>query len=207
MQNFLTWLSQQPSLAIALAMTLAGALEYIFPPLPGDMITLFGVFLSTQAGVSAPLIFVALFFGSMAGAMITYGVGLSLARASAERQAFWLRSPRIRRAAWRTANLMRSRGTFLLVTNRFMPAVRAVLFVAAGLAELPWWRVLALGSVSALAWNSAIFAVGFSVGKNWEALLDLFQRYQRVAIVVVAVVILLAWVARRVRAFSQKSKS
>ena len=49
--------------------------EYVFPPFPGDTITLFGAVLITAYGWSFAAVFGAVMLGSMAGAMADYYLG------------------------------------------------------------------------------------------------------------------------------------
>src|SRR6187397_2336142 len=59
---------------------LAGSalLEYVFPPFPGDTITLFGAVLITAYGWSGAGVFATVLAGSLAGAMIDFAVGRRL---------------------------------------------------------------------------------------------------------------------------------
>ena len=61
---------------------------------------------------------------------------------------------------------MQRHGAVLLVINRFVPGVRALFFVAAGLAGLPLRAVVGWSVVSSLLWNAALVAVGTWVGWN-----------------------------------------
>jgi membrane protein DedA with SNARE-associated domain len=105
--------------------------------------------------------------------------------------AFGLTHEQVRRAQ----ALMRTRGDWVLVLNRFMPSFRAVVFVAAGASGVPLRRVLALGSASALAWNGLLLVIGANVGANAEALEAWLTRYRTtsLALCAVALAAFLAW--------------
>ena len=95
-----------------------------------------------------------------------------------------------------------------LVINRFLPALRAFFFVAAGMIRMPVWQVLLYGGLSALAWNALILAVAWTVGDNWQALQRIFQRYTTVTFVVIACVLaafFARWAWRRWRARTSPS--
>ena len=85
-------------------------------------------------------------------------------------------------------------GVWLLVFNRFMPGIRAFLFLAAGASGLPARQVVLLGGLSALIWNALLLAAGGLLVKNLEQLIGLVDQYMRVAgaLLLLAAVLLLA---------------
>lgn len=154
---------------------LSACIEYLFPPFPGDMIVVFGAFLVARRGWSGPAVFGAVLAGSVVGFMLDYAVGRWLGRTE-ER---WTRGrlhrfrPQIDRLVERFAR----HGALYLAINRFIPSLRGLFFVAAGMARLPWWKVLAFGALSALLWNALLLGIGLTVGNSWDRLVTVFQTY------------------------------
>src|SRR5262249_48698448 len=124
-------------------LALSAFIEYIFPPFPGDLIAVFGAFLVTRRGWSWPGVAAATLVGSSAGCMVAYAAGRWLARSEAGWHARWLVKIRPRIDA--IVERFRRHGALYITINRFLPSVRALFFVAAGMARLPWWKVLAFG--------------------------------------------------------------
>ncbi|HZS37926.1 MAG TPA: hypothetical protein VFF06_13910, partial [Polyangia bacterium] len=58
----------------------AAAIEYLFPPFPGDLIVVFGAFLVTRRGWPALPVMLSVLLGSIVGFMIDYYAGRLLAR-------------------------------------------------------------------------------------------------------------------------------
>jgi membrane protein DedA with SNARE-associated domain len=92
-----------------------------------------------------------------------------------------------------------------LVLNRFVPGIRSLFFVAAGLAGMRRPAVMLFAGISALLWNLGLFALGAAVGHNLDALERWVRTYTlaSVALLVGAVVLWLAyawWRRRRRRA-------
>lgn len=158
-----------------LVLAAAALLEYVFPPFPGDMVTLFGAFLVTRHGFSLPVTFLSVLAGSGAGAMVNFAVGARM-RGPYEQGRF-LRSEKTRKHIDRVLQAFRRYGAIYVIVNRFLPAVRAVFFVAAGLAGLRPLPVLAYALLSAAAWNAMVIAVGRVLGANWERIRDLARLY------------------------------
>lgn len=188
-----------------LALLAAGAfVEYVFPPFPGDTVTVLGGVWAVRGGWPVWLVYSLVMAGSLAGALLDFAagrwVGQRLDRAPA--QAWYLK--RVDRAAllqWEER--FKTSGVWWLAVNRFLPAIRGPIFFAAGVARVPLWKVVAYGGVSAFVWNGLLFAAGYAVGGEADKLLDLVQTYGKLAWMAVAmVVVVLAgrWWTRRRRA-------
>ncbi len=174
----------------------AAAIEYIFPPFPGDTVTLAGAVLARLGNWSVTLIFAALMAGNLVGAMTDYYVGRRLLNPErlAKRRKIASHDEAIKKLL---AGFTRY-GPALLLVNRFLPGIRALFFVAAGMARLhPLW-VLLYAALSAALWTALLLAAGFLVGDNLPLLEELFARYFQVAWIVVGLAIaVLGW--RRLR--------
>ena len=180
---------------------LSALIEYVFPPFPGDMITVFGAFLVVRRGWSGPAVFGAVTLGSIIGFMLDTAVGRWLGRTEAR----WTRG-RLQRLRPRIddiiARFARHGGLYLAI-NRFIPSLRGLFFVAAGMARLPWWQVIVYGTLSALLWNALLLALGLTVGESWPRLLQALQDYGFGCAIVAALVVLTLgtrWLWRRRRA-------
>jgi membrane protein DedA with SNARE-associated domain len=188
----LTWIRDAEGLWPYLALAGGGASEYLVPIAPGDTITLFGAFLTVTAGREPLSIYAAINAGSIAGALCAYAFGRFVVTPA------WLerRSARTREVLTDATRRFERHGELWLAANRFLPAIRAVLFVGAGMARMPVWRVVLFGGVSAMAWNALILGAAWLVGDNWSQLKSLLSRYTIVsgALVVLATII---WLVRR----------
>jgi membrane-associated protein len=182
-----------------LAVLFLGSLvEYVFPPFPGDMLVLFGAWYAVEGVLSWPLTFLAVTAGAVAGAFIDYRVGAALGprldRRAAKRGA--LSHERLERfeAAYRR------HGALFLLANRFLPGVRAFLFLAAGASGIPVGRVLLYGGISAALWNAVLLGAGALLAKNVGELQGLFEQYARAVWVALAAAAVLSLAVWRVRA-------
>jgi membrane protein DedA with SNARE-associated domain len=154
---------------------LSACIEYLFPPFPGDTITVFGAFLVARRGWSAPGVFGAVTLGSAIGCMIDYAFGRWLGKTE-ER---WARG-RLGRFRPQIDSLVEKfsrHGALYIAINRFIPSLRGLFFIAAGMARLRWWVVLAYGTLSALLWNALLLLLGVTVGESWDRLVSLFETY------------------------------
>jgi len=162
----------------------SAAIEYVFPPFPGDVVTVFGAVLVTGYAWSFWAVLAAVMLGSLVGAALAFEVGVRWAR---RRAAHPEARPRPRLDD--VVEKFRRHGPIFIVINRFLPGVRGLIFVAAGLAGLPRRLVLLYAGLSALVWNLALMALGVLLGANLDRLQTWVERYTLGAwIVVVSVV-------------------
>lgn len=155
---------------------LAGAVEYVVPPFPGDTVTLFGAVLAGTAGYELWVVYVVITVGAILGGLLAYGFGGWLGR----HEERWPRFLRVEERRDRIHTVIRrfeKHGAAYLAINRFLPAFRAIFFVAAGMAELPLWKVVVFGGASAALWNAGILGVGFAVGNNFDDLHRIYEQY------------------------------
>lgn len=183
-----------------LLLGLAALLEYVFPPFPGDTVTLLGGAYASRGDHPLWLVLVSLMAFSVGGMAAMWGLGRLLGKrldvAKEGPLFFGITHEQLRRGQ----RVMRERGAWVLTLNRFMPSLRAMVFVAAGASGTPLSRVLLLGSISALAWNGLLLLVGAAVGVNADQLQAWLVRYRLIALGVsgvVVAVLLVRWVLRR----------
>jgi membrane-associated protein len=172
----------------------ASFVEYVFPPFPGDTIVVLGAWYAVRGAISWPVAFIAVTLGAVAGAWLDWRVGCSIAPALEARAA--LRGPLDAERLGRFESAYRRWGALLLVANRFLPGIRAFLFVAAGAARIPLGKVLLLGALSAALWNALLLGLGALIARNLAEMSGLLERYTYAAWAAMAAVA--AFLAARV---------
>jgi membrane protein DedA with SNARE-associated domain len=142
-------------------------LENLFPPIPSEAILPlagYGVFRGTLAFVPAVLAATA---GSLAGAVILYLLGRYGGRPVLLRWGPLLRldERRLDRAdAWFDRH-----GPKVVFFGRFLPGLRSVVSIPAGMSEMPWRTFVPLTCAGSALWNLALVGAGALLGRRWEA--------------------------------------
>jgi membrane-associated protein len=177
----------------------ASFMEHVFPPFPGDVLVLLGAWYAVHGELSWPMTFLSVTAGAVIGAGLDWRIGQWLGgklEHSVEVRSFF-GGHLTRESLVRFEARYRRYGPLLLMGNRFLPGLRAFIFLAAGASRVPLWKVLLYGGVSAALWNAALLAAGALLAHNVEELLDLLARYTRgVTVAVVALILAyLAWAA------------
>jgi len=169
----------------------SAAIEYVFPPFPGDFVTVLGAILVTRYGWSLLAVLGAVMLGSIVGALLAFQLGRVVAR----------RRSKPRPTLDAVIARFRRHGAAYVMINRFLPGVRGLMFVAAGMADMPRGKVLAYAVVSALAWNLLLMALGAALGANLDGLVEIVRNYTVVAwLVLIAITVgflLVRWWRRR----------
>jgi membrane protein DedA with SNARE-associated domain len=205
LQHLLDLIAQDHNGIGVLVLFVSSLIEYIFPPFPGDAITLFGTYLVVKGLWSFPFALFLATTGSLFGAAADYGIGIWLGH----RLDHLPSEKQIKRWTFLTREkyeLVTDRfnryGAIYIAINRFLPGIRAFFFVAAGAAHMRLWKVLFWAAVSALIWNSLILGLGYAVGSNWERLRSIMSTYTLIAWIVVGVMVvgvICFWLLRKRR--------
>lgn len=176
------------------------ALENVFPPIPSELILPLSGFLAGQGRFWLPAVIVAATAGSVAGALLLYGVGA------------WLGEARSRQLVERfgrfltvgVADLDRANGWFdrhggkAVLVGRVVPVVRSLVSVPAGLRRMPLGRFVAYTAAGSAAWNGLLIGLGWALGNRWHAV-DRYGGYVEYAVLAVLVVGAVWFVLRRKR--------
>lgn len=200
MDDILERIGEHEGVSGLLLIAACSAIEYIFPPFPGDAVSLFAAFLVAARGWSMPLVLAAMTGGSLVGASCHWALG------------FWLsgrnwkprtqRGHQLHRGIQRVALGFGRHGAAYLAVNRFVPAMRAFFFLAAGYIRMPFAKVALWGGASALLWNTGILTLGWIAGRNRARLEELVRTYATIAygiVGTVALVLAVRWWWRRRR--------
>lgn len=71
---------------------------------------------------------------------------------------------------------------------RFIPIVRSLISIPAGMSEMPITKFLVYTTVGSAIWNIVLVALGATVGENWKSILSIFDTYSHIALIVLIVI-------------------
>lgn len=193
-ETLLQGMTDLPELLIYVVVGVFAAVENVFPPVPADVIALFGGFLAGNGGANPWVVFVVVWLSNVAGALLMYWIGRNYG------QRFF--STRIGQLVLQPQQLVkldafyRRRGAGVIFVSRFLPMFRAVVPAFAGMSGLGWLRAgLPILAASGL-WYGLIVYVGATAGQNWELIrgtLEATGRWIYVVALALAAGVALAW--------------
>ncbi|GAX04250.1 alkaline phosphatase [Secundilactobacillus pentosiphilus] len=192
-QTIMTLIDQYGYLAIVFLI----ALENVFPPIPSEVVLTFTGFLTLTSHLTVWGAILAATAGSILGAIILYGVGrlVSVERLDRFVETRMGRLLRLKQAdIERAGNFFNRRGNVAIFYGRFVPVVRSLISIPAGMAEYPFWSFVSLSTLGTLIWNTVLITAGRLAGTHWKVVLGWFEEASVVIIVAVIVVSLLGFI-------------
>ncbi len=140
--------------------------ENLFPPIPSEVVLPLAGFLVGRGELNLWGALTAATFGSVAGAVVLYGLGRWGGRRLVLRYGKWLRVDEegLRRAeGW-----FGRYGDWIVLVARVVPVARSIVSVPAGTAKMPLPRFVVLTTVGSAAWNGFLIGAGVALGANWR---------------------------------------
>lgn len=193
------WMSGVSPLWIYATVFAIAYLENVVPPIPGDMVIVFGGYLAGLGVVGFVPTAVLATAGGALGFMTMYAIGwrFGLAVEDPERLR-WIPKP----ASDRARRWIRRYGYGVVAVNRFLSGVRSVIALSVGAARMDPAQTALWATVSSGLWCSLIAGMGYVVGENWAVIgewLRLYGLWVSGVLTVVAAGALLRWAWRRRR--------
>ncbi len=191
MSDFITGLIEQLGYwGIALLMFL----ENVFPPLPSEVIMPMAGFTAARGNRSLVGVLVAGTGGTVAGALLWYGVARTLGE---ERLRRWAR----RHGRWvtlspeeidRLEKWFERHSRWAVPLGHLVPGIRSLISIPAGIFGMGPVRFVALTALGAGVWTSALGVAGYVLGSRFEQV----ERYLGPASTAVMAAILLGYLYR-----------
>jgi len=184
LDNLFSFIIQNENILGYSILFISSVIEYVFPPFPGDTVTLFGAFLVAARGWNFFWVFSAATLGSVAGSSIDYMLGYRIKR---WREGKIDPENHISRKGSKLLTKERfdfikekidSYGPAYIILNRFMPGIRAFFFLAAGLAEMNVVKFSIYTFLGSFIWSALLTYVGVYFGGEWSILEPYFRKFQ-----------------------------
>lgn len=185
------------------------AIENIFPPIPSEVILTFGGFMTTCTSMNAWLVIVAATVGSLAGAMILYSIGYlvnpeKIARMLSGRVG---RTLKLKPEDIGNAQIwFNSKGNLTVFFCRFIPIIRSLISIPAGMAQMPMAKFLLMTTAGTTIWNLVLVWFGVFAGTSWEKVVIYMGTYSEVGKVVIISGLIIGVVSIYVRRKVKESK-
>jgi membrane protein DedA with SNARE-associated domain len=166
--------------------------ENIFTPIPSELVMPFAGFLVADGKMSMVLVLASATVGVLAGALVIYYIGLwadePVIRAFVRRwgKFFFLSEGDIDRAM----AFFDKHGQLVVLFGRLIPIIRSLISLPAGMNRMPLPTFLLFTTLGSLLWNIFLGFGGYLLGANWEYILTITDRYEKVWLILMAVAVL-----------------
>lgn len=170
------------------------AIENIFPPIPSEVILTFGGYMTTYSNLNVPLVILSATLGSLLGAIVLYAIGKILNKERLMKivsgkvgKILRLKKEDIESAdKW-----FDTKGEKCVFFCRFIPIVRSLISIPAGMSEMNIPKFLIYTTIGSLIWNSVLVIVGAIVGENWENIVNIFDTYSTLTLILLIIIFIL----------------
>ena len=167
------------------------AIENIFPPIPSEVILLFGGFMTTYSELNIILMIIFATLGSLLGAIVLYYIGKILNKERLKKivsgkigKVLRLKNSDIDKAdEW-----FDTKGNKTVFFCRFIPIVRSLISIPAGMSEMPLGKFFLYTTTGSLIWNTVLIVIGSIVGENWQSILNIFDTYSNIVLVLLVII-------------------
>jgi membrane protein DedA with SNARE-associated domain len=161
------------------------SLESMIAPVPSELVMPFAGFLIFTGHFDPAMVIVASSLGSICGSLISYGMGVMGEPVVLRYGRYLLLNPH--HLEW-TNNIFARHGGKTIFICRFIPVVRHLISIPAGLARMSITPFLIYTFVGATMWNGFLTYLGVRLKENWR----LIQQYTHFLDLLVAAALLAA---------------
>ena len=187
------------------------AIENIFPPIPSEVILVFGGFMTTYTSLNIPIMVLAATLGSLLGAIVLYYIGKIFNKERLKRiisgkigKVLRLKASDIEKAD----HWFDTKGNKTVFFCRFIPIVRSLISIPAGMSEMPMQKFLIYTILGSLIWNTVLIIVGSIVGDKWETIVGYLDNFSNIILIILVIIFVVAmyyWFVIRKKKQSKKA--
>ncbi len=160
-------------------------MESMVFPVPSEAVMPFAGFLIAEGRFNLFLVLIASSLGSITGSLISYYIGKFGGRPLLLKYGkfFFLNKHHLKV----TEKFFKKRGERTIFISRFIPVVRHLISIPAGVAEMNIKKFVAYTLIGATIWNMFLVFLGFKLRENWQ----LINKYStQIDIFVIAILII-----------------
>lgn len=167
-------------------------IENIFPPFPGDSMTLAGAYLAGEGNIAYIGVLISVVAGGLAGAMTLYLIGKVSGRKYFETgRGRYL----IKGNLCRVERMFDKYGSGIIIGSRFMTGIRSAVAVTAGIVNYDKYKMTFLTLISFCLWNGLLLGLMIYFKSNWKMIIDLVKHFN-IVFLIIGALILVGWIAR-----------
>lgn len=169
-------------------------IENIFPPIPSEVILLFGGFMTTYTSLNVLGMTMSSILGSVLGALILYKIGTIFNKDTLKKLIHTRLGKFLRindKEIDSSFNYFQTKGEKVIFFCRFIPLIRSLISVPAGINKMNITKFMIYTTLGSLIWNVVLITLGHIVGNNWKSILKIFDLYSTYAVVIIFIILII----------------
>lgn len=166
-------------------------LENLFPPIPSEVILTFGGFMTISTSMNIFGVILVSTIGSLLGAIILYYLGkiLNKERINKIIKSKYGKLLRIKSKDIEMADKwFDTKGRKTVFFCRFIPVVRSLISIPAGMSEMPLPQFTIYTFFGSLIWNTVLISIGAFAGDKKDYILSLLDDVSNIVLTVLIVI-------------------
>ena len=196
MEQFITnFISNYGYLAICLLI----CVENVFPPIPSEVILIFGGFYVGIGHLNIVVTILIATLGSVLGAIVLYGAG----RWFGKERVFKILKGKVGKLLFlKPENVEKADAAFVkhqqkaVFICRCIPIVRSLISIPAGIEKMNFAKFLLLTFIGSTLWNTLLVVIGVLTKDAWQEAVKMFEHYSDIFLIALIVLIILYFVIR-----------
>jgi membrane protein DedA with SNARE-associated domain len=167
--------------------------ESMVLPVPSEAVMPFAGFSVAEHSLSWPGVILSATLGSIIGSLIGYAIGRFGGKPFLLRFGKYLLLDS--EDLEKTTRFFQRRGSVTILVSRFIPIVRHLISIPAGMGSMPLLPFCLFTVIGAGAWNAFLTWCGFVLRNNWETVLR-YSHVIDIVVIVLLVALVILYVAR-----------
>ncbi|MDO5393654.1 MAG: DedA family protein [Mycoplasmatota bacterium] len=165
-------------------------IENLFPPIPSELILTFGGFMTIDSNMTIIGVILASTLGSLLGAIVLYYIGKILNK---ERLIKIIKSKYGKLLRVKPKDIEKAdqwfdtKGNKTVFFCRFIPVVRSLISIPAGMSEMPMFKFITYTFLGSLIWNTALVCVGAFAGNKKDLILSIIDKISYIVLLVIII--------------------
>jgi membrane protein DedA with SNARE-associated domain len=181
-------------------------LESTMVPVPSLLVMPFAGYLASKGTFSLPVILIINSAGALTGSLVSYWIGAAGGKPLLLKYGKWIlvRPKDIEK----TEAYFAGKGRYTVVVARFLPVIRHIISIPAGIARMPLRSFLTQTFLGSAIWGGGLMVLGYELGEQWQTIAEKAKRIDLViaGVIVVAIVAIgVRFVIRRRREAAGKN--
>lgn len=197
------WIETLPVFMVYAAFFAIAYLENIVPPIPGDILIVFGGYLAADGHIDFTSVLMLTTIASVFGFMSMYYVGYRWGDGIKEKRSrFWIFRYLDYKYMTKAQSWMNRWGQGVVLANRFLAGTRSIISLISGISQTNVRYTMASSFISSLLWNFILLGSGWFIKENWELIGTYLSYYSWIIMSVIAI-----FVYFRLRAYFRFKKT
>lgn len=165
-------------------------IENLFPPIPSELILTFGGFMTIDSNMTIIGVILASTLGSLLGAIVLYYIGKILNK---ERLIKIIKSKYGKLLRVKPKDIEKAdqwfdtKGNKTVFFCRFIPVVRSLISIPAGMSEMPMFKFITYTFLGSLIWNTALVCVGAFASNKKDLILSIIDKISYIVLLVIII--------------------